>query len=217
MLNPSIWIGLLALVVLEIVLGIDNLVFIAILTENLPIKQRDKARLIGLSLALIIRIFLIFFIYWLMTLNNYLWKSENFDFSIRNVILLIGGVFLTFKAIIELYRRAKDRGKTISSSKTYSNFWVIITQIVFLDIVFSLDAIITAVGIINNLFLIIIAVIISNIIMFFASKPLVSYLNLYPNIAIICLSFLLIIGLSLIAESFNFSVPKSYLYSIMVF
>ncbi|MXP50923.1 TerC family protein [Pantoea sp. SoEX] len=210
-LHPSIWIDLLALVVLEILLGIDNLVFITILTDNLPIKQRDQARLIGLSIALVMRLILIFFISWLIAFNN-------FNFSGRNLILLVGGLFLVFKSIIELYKRLENnQNNIISTSKINNNFWFIIIQVVILDVIFSLDSVITAVGIINNLTLIIVAVIISTMIMFFLSKPLNKFFSLYPSVTIICLSFLLVMGVFLIAESLNFYIPRSYLYSIITF
>ncbi|PPI88179.1 hypothetical protein CRV12_00885 [Candidatus Pantoea edessiphila] len=216
-LNPSIWIGLLTLIVIEIVLGIDNLIFVTILTNNLPIKQRDKARVIGLSLALIMRLCLIVIISWLKTLNKFLWKLNSFNFSERNIILLIGGIFLIYKATIELHKKIKNNPKDILNSKKYSNFWLIVVQIVILDVVFSFDAIITAAGMMNDVFLMIIAVIIAVIVMFLASKPLINFINSHPNTGILCLSFLLIIGLSLVAESFNFYIHKSYLYSIIIF
>ncbi|PPI88845.1 hypothetical protein CRV09_00850 [Candidatus Pantoea edessiphila] len=203
--NSSIWVSLLVLILLEIILGIDNLVFIAILTNNLPTKQRDKARLIGLSLALMIRLLLTILISWLIKLNRFLLKINNFNISISNLIFIIGGLFLIFKAIIELYNRLfNTKHNKTSIEKIYSSFWVIILQIIFLNTIFSFDSIITAIGMVNNLYLMIIAVIIAMFIMFIASKSITDFINLYPNIAILCLGFLLIIGLSLVVEGFNF-------------
>ncbi|PPI86766.1 TerC family protein [Candidatus Pantoea edessiphila] len=215
--DPSIWIGLITLVALEIVLGVDNLIFISILTENLPKQQSDKARLIGLSLALIVRLFLIVLIFWFVKVDKLLWTFNNFSISGRNLIFFIGGVFLVFKATFELYKKFKSNQNIISHRKVQRSFSFIIIQIILLDVIFSLDAIITAAGMINNLALMIISVIIATVIMFIASKSLNNFISFHPNIAVLFLSFLLIIGLSLITESFNFCIPKSYLYSIIVF
>ncbi|KYC11521.1 hypothetical protein AGQ53_07940 [Salmonella enterica subsp. enterica] len=151
LMDPSIWVGLLTLVVLEIVLGIDNLVFIAILADKLPPKQRDKARLIGLSLALIMRLALLSIISWLVTLTKPLFTVWDFTFSGRDLIMLLGGIFLLFKATTELHERLENREHDTGHGKGYASFWVVVTQIVILDAVFSLDAVITAVGMVNHL------------------------------------------------------------------
>ncbi|HCC09475.1 MAG TPA: hypothetical protein DEQ39_01225, partial [Atlantibacter hermannii] len=151
LMDPSIWVGLLTLVVLEIVLGIDNLVFIAILADKLPPKQRDKARLIGLSLALIMRLGLLSLISWMVTLTRPLFTVMDFTFSGRDLIMLLGGLFLLFKATTELHERLENKQHDSAHGKGYASFWVVVVQIVILDAVFSLDAVITAVGMVNHL------------------------------------------------------------------
>ncbi|PUZ11657.1 hypothetical protein B8W51_12500, partial [Cronobacter sakazakii] len=146
LMDPSIWVGLATLVVLEIVLGIDNLVFIAILADKLPPKQRDKARLIGLSLALVMRLGLLSLISWMVTLTRPLFSVWELSFSGRDLIMLFGGLFLLFKATTELHERLENRQHNDSHGKGYASFWVVVAQIVVLDAVFSLDAVITAVG-----------------------------------------------------------------------
>ncbi|WP_312242900.1 TerC family protein [Pantoea sp.] len=215
--DPSIWAGLLTLVVLEIVLGIDNLVFIAILADKLPPKQRDKARLIGLSLALIMRLGLLSLISWMVTLTRPLFSVGDFSFSGRDLILLVGGVFLLFKATMELHERLENRHLEHQGNRSYASFWAVVIQIVVLDAVFSLDAVITAVGMVNHLPVMMTAVVIAMGIMLLASKPLTRFVNAHPTVVVLCLSFLLMIGLSLLAEGFGFHIPKGYLYAAIGF
>ena len=217
LLDPSIWAGLLTLIVLEIVLGIDNLVFIAILADKLPPKQRDKARLIGLSLALIMRLGLLSLISWMVTLTRPLFSVGEFSFSGRDLILLFGGLFLLFKATMELHERLENRDHNEGGNRGYASFWAVVVQIVILDAVFSLDAVITAVGMVNNLAVMMTAVIIAMIVMLLASKPLTNFVNAHPTVVVLCLSFLLMIGLSLVAEGFGFHIPKGYLYAAIGF
>ena len=197
LMDPQIWVGLLTLVVLEIVLGIDNLVFIAILADKLPPKQRDKARLIGLSLALIMRLGLLSVISWMVTLTKPLFTVMDYAFSGRDLIMLLGGIFLLFKATTELHERLENREHDTGQSKGYASFWVVVTQIVILDAVFSLDAVITAVGMVNHLPVMMAAVVIAMAVMLLASKPLTRFVNQHPTVVVLCLSFLLMIGLSL--------------------
>ena len=217
LLDPSIWAGLLTLIVLEIVLGIDNLVFIAILAEKLPPKQRDKARLIGLSLALLMRLGLLSLISWMVTLTKPLFSVAQFSFAGRDLILLAGGIFLLFKATMELHERLENRQVDSDGNKSYASFWAVVTQIVVLDAVFSLDAVITAVGMVNHLPVMMTAVVIAMGIMLLASKPLTNFVNAHPTVVVLCLSFLLMIGLSLVAEGFGFHIPKGYLYAAIGF
>jgi CBS domain containing-hemolysin-like protein len=217
LLDPNIWIGLLTLVVLEIVLGIDNLIFIAILADNLPPHQRDKARLIGLSLALIMRLALLSIVSWLVTLTTPLFALGPFSFAGRDLILLLGGIFLLVKATTELHERLEGTTPHHSQSKAYAGFAVVVTQIVVLDAVFSLDAVITAVGMVDELAVMMIAVIISIGLMMWASKPLTRFVNAHPTVVVLCLSFLLMIGLSLTAEGLGFKIPKGYLYAAIGF
>ena len=217
LMDPSIWVGLLTLVVLEIVLGIDNLVFIAILADKLPSKQREKARLIGLSLALVMRLALLSVISWMVTLTQPLFSVMDFTFSGRDLIMLLGGIFLLFKATTELHERLENREHDSGQGKGYASFWVVVVQIVILDAVFSLDAVITAVGMVNHLPVMMAAVVIAMAVMLLASKPLTRFVNQHPTVVVLCLSFLLMIGLSLVAEGFGFHIPKGYLYAAIGF
>ncbi len=217
LMDPSIWVGLLTLVVLEIVLGIDNLVFIAILADKLTPKQRDKARLIGLSLALVMRLGLLSVISWMVTLTKPLFSVMDYTFSGRDLIMLIGGIFLLFKATTELHERLENRQHDDGHGKGYASFWVVVLQIVVLDAVFSLDAVITAVGMVNHLPVMMAAVVIAMAVMLLASKPLTRFVNQHPTVVVLCLSFLLMIGLSLVAEGFGFHIPKGYLYAAIGF
>ncbi|MGE8588978.1 MAG: TerC family protein, partial [Alcaligenes sp.] len=217
LLDPSIWVGLLTLVVLEIVLGIDNLIFIAILADKLPPEQRDRARLIGLSLALIMRLGLLTVVSWLVTLTTPLFSIGPLSFSGRDLILLLGGLFLLFKATSELHERLEGGSHHASANKAYASFGVVVAQIVVLDAVFSLDAVITAVGMVDQLPVMMAAVIISIALMIWASKPLTSFVNNHPTVVVLCLSFLLMIGLTLTAEGLGFKIPKGYLYAAIGF
>ena len=217
LMDPSLWVGLLTLVVLEIVLGIDNLVFIAILADKLPPKQRDKARLIGLSLALVMRLGLLSVISWMVTLTQPLFTVWSYAFSGRDLIMLLGGLFLLFKATTELHERLENKQHDAGQNKGYASFWVVVLQIVVLDAVFSLDAVITAVGMVNHLPVMMAAVVIAMGVMLLASKPLTRFVNQHPTVVVLCLSFLLMIGLSLVAEGFGFHIPKGYLYAAIGF
>src|SRR5690606_7549134 len=210
LLDPTMWIGLLTLVVLEIVLGIDNLIFIAILADKLPPEQRDRARVIGLSLALIMRLALLSAISWMFKLTEPLFSAGPFSFSGRDLILILGGFFLVFKGTMEMHERVEGKTHSISGSRMYASFWVIVTQIVVLDAVFSLDAVITAVGMVDHLAVMMAAVIIAIGIMLVASKPLTRFVGRHPTVVILCLGFLLMIGFALVAEGFGFKVPKGY-------
>jgi len=217
LLDPNIWVGLLTLVVLEIVLGIDNLIFIAILADKLPPHQRDKARLVGLSLAMIMRLGLLTMISWLVTLTTPLFSIGSLGFSGRDLILLLGGVFLLAKATVELHERVEGKTHVQSGKRAYASFAAVVAQIIVLDAVFSLDAVITAVGMVSELGVMMAAVVISMGVMLFASKPLTRFVNAHPTVVVLCLSFLLMIGLSLIAEGLGFHIPKGYLYAAIGF
>lgn len=215
--DPTAWLGLLTLIVLEIVLGIDNLVFIAILADKLPPHLRDRARLIGLSLALMMRLGLLASISWLVTLTEPLIEVFGKSFSGRDLIMLFGGVFLLFKATMELHERLEGRSHQPGGSRTYARFWPVVAQIVVLDAVFSLDAVITAVGMVEHLEVMMIAVIISIGLMIVASKPLTAFVNAHPTVIMLCLGFLMMIGFSLTAEGLGFHIPKGYLYAAIGF
>jgi len=215
--DPTAWLGLLTLIVLELVLGIDNLVFIAILADKLPPEQRDRARLIGLSLALIMRLGLLASISWMVTLTEPLFEVFDKSFSGRDLIMLFGGIFLLFKATMELHERLEGHIAERSAGAGYALFWPIVAQIVVLDAVFSLDAVITAVGMVEHLSVMMIAVVVSIGVMIVASKPLTAFVNARPTVIMLCLGFLMMIGFSLAAEGLGFHIPKGYLYAAIGF
>src|SRR5690606_17512534 len=215
--DPTIWVGLTTLIVLEVVLGIDNLVFIAILADKLPPHQRDKARLLGLSLALIMRLLLLASISWLVTLTTPLFSVFGWPFSGRDLIMLVGGLFLLTKAVMELHERLEPPHESTSGPKVHASFWVVVTQIIVLDAVFSLDSVITAVGMVDSLPVMMAAVIIAILVMMIASKPLMTFVSAHPTVVVLCLGFLMMIGFSLVAEGLGFHIPKGYLYAAIGF
>ncbi len=215
--DPTIWLGLATLVVLEIVLGIDNLIFIAILADKLPPAERDRARIIGLTLAMVMRLVLLAGISWLVTLTVPLFTVFEQAFSGRDLILFVGGVFLLFKGTVELHERLEGGDEHQSGSKLYAGFWPVVAQIVVLDAVFSIDAVITAVGMVEHLPVMMAAVVIAIALMMIASKPLTRFVNAHRTVIILCLGFLLMIGFSLVAEGLGFRIPKGYLYAAIGF
>ena len=217
MAEPSAWAGLFTLVLLEIVLGIDNLIFIAILVDKLPPHQRDRARVLGLSLALLMRLALLSVISWLVTLTEPWFSIGPLEFSQRDVILIVGGFFLLLKGTVELHERVEGKAEHSSGSRLHAGFGVIVLQIVVLDAVFSLDAVITAVGMVDHLSIMMIAVTLAIILMLVASKPLTRFVNAHPTVVILCLGFLLTIGFTLMVEGFGITVPKGYLYAAIAF
>src|SRR5690606_28314487 len=217
MADPAAWAGLLTLIVLEIVLGIDNLVFIAILADKLPPHQREKARLIGLSLALVMRLGLLPSIAWIVTLTETLFTVGGRDISARDLILIVGGLFLLFKGTMELHERLEGGTGHAEEKPAHAAFWQVIVQIVVLDAVFSLDSVITAVGMVDELSIMMIAVIIAVGVMMISSKPLMAFVSKHPTVVVLCLGFLMMIGFSLVVEGFGFHIPKGYLYAAIGF
>lgn len=215
--DPSIWLGFFTLVSLEIILGIDNLVFIAILANKLPPHQRSKARNLGLGLALIMRLGLLFVMSWLITLTEPVVSYGTFDLSVRDLILIVGGFFLLLKATLELHERLEGKLETNNNSKVYAGFAAVVAQIVILDAVFSFDAVITAVGMVKHLEVMMAAVIVAMAVMVLAAKTLTEFVGKHPTVVILCLSFLLMIGFSLIVEGLGFHIPKGYLYAAIGF
>lgn len=217
MSDPAAWAGLLTLVVLEIVLGIDNLVFIAILADKLPPHQRERARVIGLSLALLMRLVLLASIAWIVTLTQPLFSVLGHPISGRDLILIFGGLFLLFKGTTELHERLEGHSKPKQANVAHAVFWQVLVQIVVLDAVFSLDSVITAVGMVEHLSVMMIAVTIAVGVMLLSSKPLMAFVSKHPTVVILCLGFLMMIGFSLIVEGFGFHIPKGYLYAAIGF
>lgn len=217
LLDPTLWVGLITLIILEIVLGIDNLVFIAILAKKLPTHQQDRALYTGLALALLMRLVLLSIMSWLISLTNPLFTVMGHGISARDLILIVGGVFLIFKATMELHERLEARTHNTESKGSRTSFALVITQILLLDAVFSIDSIITAVGMVDHLSIMISAVIIAMIVMMVAIRPLTNFVNAHPTVVVLCLSFLLMIGFSLVAEGLGLHIPKGYLYAAIAF
>lgn len=215
-LEPHYLIALLTLTILEIVLGIDNIIFISILSGKLPKEKQKKSRIIGLSLAMISRIALLFSLTWVMSLTNPLFTILDQNISWRDVILILGGLFLLAKSTHEIHDKLEGiEGK--SSAKVYPSFKAIIIQIMLLDIVFSLDSVITAVGMVDKIEVMIIAVVIAVIFMMWFSGKISDFVEKHPTIKILALSFLLLIGFTLVVEGFHQHIPKGYIYFAMAF
>jgi predicted tellurium resistance membrane protein TerC len=214
--SPESWIALLTLTVLEIVLGIDNIIFISILAGKLRPEQRDKARKIGLFLAMFIRIGLLASLAWIAQLTSPLFTVLSQEISGRDLILLLGGVFLLGKATHEIHDKLEgDEGH--ASTKVAASFSAVIVQILLLDIVFSLDSVITAVGMADELGVMITAVVVAVSVMLFAARPVSEFVERHPTVKMLALSFLLLIGMSLVAEGLDQHIPKGYIYFAMGF
>lgn len=214
--NPDVWIAFLTLCALEIVLGIDNIIFISILTSRLPQEQQAKARQIGLSLAMIMRVGLLFSISWLMQLTAPLFTVAGNELSGRDLILLLGGLFLMYKSVKEIHAKVEDADKTNEKGKKLS-FSSVITQIILVDLIFSLDSVITAVGMVEHIEVMIAAVIVSVGVMMLAAAPISNFVNRHPAVKILALAFLIMIGVALVGESLDFHIPKGYIYFAMAF
>jgi predicted tellurium resistance membrane protein TerC len=212
--NPQAYAALITLTVLEIVLGIDNIIFITILSDRLPESQQPRARTLGLFLAMFTRAGLLFSINWLMGLERELFEIAGHGFSGHDLILIAGGLFLIYKATVEIYEKVEhpEEEEHGGSGKKGAAFFSIIVQIVLLDIVFSLDSVITAVGMADDLGVMITAVVIAVLIMMFAINPVADFVNEHPSLKMLALSFLLLVGLSLVSEAFGTDIPKAYLY-----
>ena len=214
--NPEIWIALLTLTALEIVLGIDNIIFITILAGRLPENERNRGRIIGLSMAMITRILLLLSITWIMGLTKPLFELLAHEISGRDIILLIGGLFLLAKSTHEIHANLEGEDERIEKSKAVS-FTGVITQIAILDIVFSLDSVITAVGLVNRIPVMIAAIIIAIIVMMVSAKSIGDFVESHPTIKMLALSFLILVGVSLVGEGLDFHIPKGFIYFAMAF
>jgi predicted tellurium resistance membrane protein TerC len=218
--NPEIWISLFTLTLLEVVLGIDNIIFISILSSKLPIDQQNKARKVGLGLALITRVMLLFGIAFVARLEEPFWKAtllgKEWSLSWRDVVLIVGGLFLLAKSTYEIHEKLEgDDGE--KSAKVTPSFAAIVTQILLLDIVFSLDSVITAVGMTKRVPVMIAAVIVAMAVMLMFVNQISNFVDRHPTIKMLALSFLILIGSMLVAEGFHQHIPKGYIYFAMAF
>jgi predicted tellurium resistance membrane protein TerC len=216
--EPGAWIGLLTLVSLEIVLGIDNVVFITILADKLPESQRDRARKVGIALAVVSRLLLLLSISWIIRLENPLFTLPivDIDLSGRDLILIAGGLFLIGKATHEIHAKLEGEEHGLER-RTTATFTGVIVQVILLDLVFSLDSVITAVGMVDEIMIMVIAVVVAAAIMLFASGPISRFVFKHPTLKMLALSFLLLIGLTLLVEGFHRHIPKGYIYAAMGF
>jgi predicted tellurium resistance membrane protein TerC len=215
--NPETWVALITLTVLEIVLGIDNVIFISILVQRLPADQRDRARLLGLGLAMGMRILLLLTLSFIIGLTQPLISLAGHDFSWRDLILIGGGLFLLWKATTEIHESLEGEPAHVAGSAGTASFAAILVQIVLLDIVFSLDSVLTAVGLVDDIPVMIAAIVIAVGVMLIASGPLSRFVHQHPTVKILALSFLLLIGVTLIADGFGFHIDKAYIYAAMAF
>ncbi|EFK9878024.1 TerC family protein [Campylobacter lari] len=211
------WVVLLTLTALEIVLGIDNIIFLAILVSKLPPEHRDKGRILGLAFAMITRILLLLSLFWVMKLVTPLFSVLGNEISGRDLVLLLGGLFLIVKSIKEIKESIMHQEESQSNIKISNKLWVVVAEIAVIDIVFSLDSVITAVGIAQDIEIMIIAVIVAVLVMLFASKPIADFVEKYPSIKILALAFLVMIGFVLVCESFDIHIDKAYIYTAMAF
>lgn len=214
--SPEILISLLTLTVLEIVLGIDNIIFISIVASRLPPEQQAKARTIGLSLALVMRLILLSMIAWLASLTNTVFTVFGNEFSWRDIILIVGGLFLLVKGTIEIHHSVEGDEETKTSLKQVT-MGAVLAQIVVIDVVFSLDSVITAVGMVDELWVMVAAVILAMAVMIVAAKTVSDFVNANPTVKMLALSFLLLVGMALIADGFEFHIPRGYLYFAVAF
>ncbi|MDH5246851.1 MAG: TerC family protein [Betaproteobacteria bacterium] len=215
--SPEAWVALLTLTALEIVLGVDNIIFISILVGRLPPEQRARARMIGLSLAMVMRIALLLSLAWMMRLTDPLFSVFGQGFSGRDLILLFGGLFLLAKSVMEIHDSLE--GETVDGHVVprTATFYGTLAQIAIIDIVFSLDSVITAVGMVDDIPVMVLAIVIAVAVMMFAARPIGDFVDAHPTIKMLALAFLILIGVALIGEGFELHIPKGYIYFAMAF
>ena len=219
LLDPNAWAALVTLTVLEIVLGIDNVIFISVLVSRCSVKDAKRARQVGLSLALIFRIILLFALTWLMGLTKPLVTVFGNEISWRDIILIGGGFFLIAKATHEIHAEVEARDEPVEEGapRAYSSFFWVVVQLIVVDLVFSLDSIITAIGMAQDIEIMIAAVVIAIIVMYAASGPVSRFIGKNPTTKMLALAFLLLIGVALIADGFDVHIPRGYIYGAMAF
>jgi len=214
--NPEVWSALAALLALEVVLGVDNVVFISILASKLPVDQQDRARKTGLLAAAGIRVLLLFGVGWIVSLKTELFTAFGVAMTGKDLVLLAGGIFLIYKATKEIHHKLEGEEGEVST-RTAPTFGAVIGQVLLLDIVFSIDSVITAVGMTDYVAVMVVAVMTSVVIMLFASKAIFAFVSEHPTVKILALSFLLLIGVTLVAEAFHQAIPKGYIYAAIAF
>lgn len=207
---------LVTLIALELILGIDNIIFISILSDRLPDKQRNKLRVTGLLLAMVMRLILLAAISWILKLDTTLFNLFDIDFSGKSLILIAGGIFLLYKSTKEIYHKTETKDEGPHEPKNAS-FTRLLIEIILLDLVFSVDSIITAVGMVKELWIMYTAVVVTVLLMLVASKPISDFIKKHPSFKVLALCFLMMIGVSLIAEGMHFEIPKGYIYFSMLF
>ncbi|MGF1622245.1 MAG: TerC family protein [Rhodomicrobiaceae bacterium] len=219
LMDPAVWASFLALTVLEIVLGIDNVIFLSIVTERLPKDQARKARQIGLALALAFRILLLLSIFWIIGMTQPLFAVAGYEFSVRDLILIAGGLFLIVKATQEVHGEIEGEAPHEANQKSAADaaFSAVIAQIVVIDAIFSIDSIITAVGMVQHVEVMIAAVAIAIGVMYVAAEPVAAFIERHPTTKMLALTFLMLIGVALIADGFGFHIPRGYIYFAMAF
>lgn len=215
--SSETWIALFTLTTLEIVLGIDNIIFISILVGRLPTRKRQRARLWGLSLAMLTRLMLLFTLVWMMKLTTPLFAFLGQEISGKDLILILGGLFLLTKAVLEIHNSLEGGREYETPTPKHDKFWLLLTQIALIDIIFSLDSVITAVGMANQLSVMALAIILAVIIMMFAAKSIGEFVDKHPTIRMLALAFLILIGVALIGDGAGMHIPKGYLYFAMAF
>jgi predicted tellurium resistance membrane protein TerC len=216
--DPAAWASLIALTAMEIVLGIDNIVFISVIVGRLPPEQARRARQIGLLLALVFRIILLFSLFWLTHLETAAFTLFGEPFSWRDLVLIGGGLFLIYKATVEIHRDVEGGPHKVSAGpKIYAGFGAIVSQIAVIDMVFSIDSILTAIGMAQHIEVMITAVVIAIAVMYLASGAVAGFIDRHPTTRMLALSFLLMIGLALVADGLGFHIPRGYLYAAMGF
>lgn len=217
LLNAEAWISLLTLVALEAVLGIDNLVFIAILTDRVEEKRRTMARRLGIGMALVTRLMLLFTLAWIVGLTAPLFTAFGEDISWRDMILIGGGLFLLTKATREIHHNIEEADEAAPAPHPMNTLIAVVAQIAVIDLIFSIDSVITAVGMVNDLRIMTAAIVIAVLIMLWASGPLSAFVSAHPTVKMLAMSFLLLVGMALIADGLGLHIPKGYLYFAMGF
>jgi len=214
--EPQAWLSLVILTALEIVLGVDNIIFIALLVDRLPARRQERARLAGLTLAMLTRIGLLYFIVWMTGLTRPWVTLLGVSLSGRDLILLLGGLFLLGKGVTEIHQTL-ERARSERQTRRYSNFALIIVQIALIDIVLSLDSVFTAVALANQLAIMVTAIIIAILVMMWLARAIAQFIARYQTLKILALTFLILIGVALVASGLHFEIPKGYLYFAMAF